>query len=45
MGTIGLISTIYLLIVLGLVGLVIYALILSIIALRIYINKNQNYKQ
>jgi hypothetical protein len=45
MGTIGAIWVIELLIVVALTGLVIYALILAIIALRIYINKNQNYKQ
>ncbi|BCK00332.1 hypothetical protein [Anaerocolumna chitinilytica] len=45
MATLGVFSLIYLLIVLGILGLVIYALILAIMALRIYISKNQNYRQ
>ncbi|SHO51093.1 hypothetical protein [Anaerocolumna xylanovorans] len=36
---------IQLIIIAVLVGLVIYALVLAIVALKIYINKNRNYKQ
>lgn len=45
MATLGVFSLIYLLIILGILGLVIYALVLAIMALRIYISKNQNFRQ